>query len=157
MDDSSHSSSEAGGDTLLSLQLHYSLPAWLHKSAGAPSRLVLLISETIAPPAPTSPAADSAHTTTTTTPPPAAPHTLQLSLVWVNKSATRIPEATWLRFALDPHAAVDPHSWRLHKMGSALDPLEVGQCGGWGREKVRVAMWHTRGSECDVFKLLCGG
>jgi len=50
----------------------------------------------------------------------------------VNKTATRIPEALWLRFKLDPEAAVDADSWRLHKMGTEVDPQEVRGGGGEG-------------------------
>jgi hypothetical protein len=105
-------SSDSTGE--LSLQIHYTFPHWLHTSAGAPSHLVLIITS--------SPSKNDST---------AAPNdsSLQLSLVWVNKTATRIPEALWLRFNLDSNVAVDADSWRLHKMGSAIDPLEVRQQG----------------------------
>lgn len=103
-------SSEEGG---LSVQLHYALPP-AAVAVGAPRRLVLLLH---APP-------DSAD--------------LQLSLVWADKAATRIPEALWLRFHLGPGAA-DPAGWRLHKLGSAIRPDEVrrgGNGGGWAGSRV---------------------
>jgi hypothetical protein len=98
----------------LSLQIHYTFPHWLQTTAGAPSRLVLIIASL--------PSQDDSS---------AAPDdsSLQLSLVWLNKTATRIPEALWLRFKLDSKMAVAADSWRLHKMGSAIDPLEVRHAG----------------------------
>lgn len=49
---------------------------------------------------------------------------LHVSVVWQEKTPTRIPEAMWFRFT--PAAdAVDHNSWRLHKIDSVVDPLKV--------------------------------
>lgn len=45
-------------------------------------------------------------------------------MVWQGKRPTRLPEALWLSFQPAP-AAVDPASWRLHKLGSLISPMEV--------------------------------
>ena len=73
-------------------------------------------------------------------PPPASPPTPQeawltwrfpnassavfLDVVFVGKGATRLPEASWLRFR-PGLGAVDVGSWRMHKMGSLVGPREV--------------------------------
>jgi hypothetical protein len=51
-----------------------------------------------------------------------------VSVVWQEKTPTRIPEALW--FSFRPAAsAVDASSWRLHKLGSCIHPHEVGRAG----------------------------
>ncbi len=49
---------------------------------------------------------------------------LEMDVVWVNKTRTRLPEATWLRLR-PPVTAVAPSSWTLSKLGRAVSPLEV--------------------------------
>ena len=46
-----------------------------------------------------------------------------LDVVWLNKTSTRLPEAGWLRFRPGPQA--DPDSWRMHKLGSLVNPSDV--------------------------------
>ena len=55
---------------------------------------------------------------------PGAGQKLFLDVTWVNKTATRLPEALWLRFA-PARAAVDPASWSLYKLHSPVSPLDV--------------------------------
>jgi hypothetical protein len=43
-------------------------------------------------------------------------------LVWRGKRMTRLPEASWLGFS---PLVDDPASWRLDKLGQAIDPLDV--------------------------------
>ncbi|GAB4813534.1 hypothetical protein N2152v2_000580 [Parachlorella kessleri] len=49
---------------------------------------------------------------------------LLVDVIWENKTATRLPEALWVRWrpSLD---SVDPTSWVLHKLGQPISPLEV--------------------------------
>jgi hypothetical protein len=54
----------------------------------------------------------------------AAAGDLEVSVVWQGKRPTRLPEALWLSFQPAP-AAVDQASWRLHKLGSLISPMEV--------------------------------
>jgi hypothetical protein len=49
---------------------------------------------------------------------------LHVSVVWQEKTPTRIPEALWFSFR-PASSAVDASSWRLHKLGSSIDPHEV--------------------------------
>lgn len=49
---------------------------------------------------------------------------LQVSVVWQEKTPTRIPEALWFSFR-PAGSAVDASSWRLHKLGSSIHPHEV--------------------------------
>eukprot|EP00879_Flechtneria_rotunda_P010814 GHRR01011301.1.p1 GENE.GHRR01011301.1~~GHRR01011301.1.p1 ORF type:complete len:838 (+),score=278.05 GHRR01011301.1:406-2919(+) len=49
---------------------------------------------------------------------------LHITLVWQNKTATRLPEALWLRFK--PAAgAVDKDTWVMRKLASHINPTEV--------------------------------
>lgn len=92
-----NSSDEAG----LQLHLLLSYPHKLVKLAGAPARAWLVLQS------------------------PPESHVLHVTLVWQNKTATRLPEALWLRFK--PGAgAVDESSWLMHKLDSAVSPSEVG-------------------------------
>jgi hypothetical protein len=50
-----------------------------------------------------------------------------VSVVWHGKRPTRLPEALWLSFQPAP-AAIDQTSWRLHKLGSLISPMEVSFC-----------------------------
>jgi hypothetical protein len=51
-------------------------------------------------------------------------HSPQVSfdLQWFEKTATRLPEASW--FTFNPRV-VDPHSWRMDKLGEWISPMEV--------------------------------
>lgn len=84
----------------LMLQLHYTLPRWLRRVAGAPRRLVLSLRV------------------------PPTSEVLHLALVAAGKTPTRLPESLWLRFA-PPTASADPGSWLLHKLGTAISPSTV--------------------------------
>jgi hypothetical protein len=137
---------DASSSSGLSIQIHYTLPAWLHKHAGAPSRLVLLITSSTSKEQLSSKTMSSAssgyHDDTEQSVFMSSGNnddsSLELSLVWVNKTATRIPEALWLRFGLDSNVGVQANSWTLHKMGSAISPHEVSRCGSvWSAERAR--------------------
>lgn len=52
---------------------------------------------------------------------------LELTLTWRNKHPTRLPEALWWTF--QPKIS-DPRSWRLDKLGEAIDPTAVARKGG---------------------------
>lgn len=84
------------------LQLHLELtfPHKLVKHAGAPARAWLSLQS----------AADSTR--------------LDVTLVWQNKTATRLPEALWLRFK-PGKGGVDEGSWLMHKLDGAISPAEV--------------------------------
>jgi hypothetical protein len=47
-----------------------------------------------------------------------------VSVVWQDKTPTRIPEALWLSFR-PAAAAVNASSWALHKLDSSISPLDV--------------------------------
>jgi len=49
---------------------------------------------------------------------------LQVAVVWKNKTPTRLPEALWWSFRPHPRA-VNPDTWRLHKLNSHIHPHEV--------------------------------
>ncbi|KAI8469213.1 MAG: hypothetical protein J3K34DRAFT_459474 [Monoraphidium minutum] len=49
---------------------------------------------------------------------------LHVTVAWQNKTATRLPEATWVRFAPGLGAA-DADSWRLHKINASISPQEI--------------------------------
>ncbi|CAL5218578.1 g272 [Coccomyxa viridis] len=55
---------------------------------------------------------------------PGEDDTLLMDILWVNKTATRLPEALWAQFKPDA-AVVDPDSWTMSKMGSPISPLNV--------------------------------
>lgn len=49
---------------------------------------------------------------------------LHVTLVWQNKTPTRLPEALWLRFK-PGRGAVDDDSWTMNKISSSIKPTEV--------------------------------
>lgn len=55
---------------------------------------------------------------------PSDSETLQVNLIWENKTPTRLPEAFWLQWQPKPNA-VDVNSWKMSKLGSLISPLEV--------------------------------
>jgi hypothetical protein len=91
-------------DGSLHLSLELSFPHKLVKHAGAPARAWLVLAS------------------------PAESAQLQVTLVWQNKTATRLPEALWLRFK-PGRGAVDQDTWLMHKLDGAVSPSEVGR--GW--------------------------
>jgi hypothetical protein len=58
-----------------------------------------------------------------------------LDVFWMEKPATRLPEATWLSFA---PAVRDPERWHFDKLGQAISPTDVVRCGG----TTLHAVWH---------------
>ncbi len=46
----------------------------------------------------------------------------RMDLCWLEKRATRLPEASWLSFSL---AVNRPERWRMDKLGQIISPLEV--------------------------------
>jgi hypothetical protein len=98
-----------GGGVAVDVAL--SLPARLQAEAGAPAELWLRLES-----------------------PPDSPQ-LRLSVAWRGKTPTRMPEALWLTFR--PAAGVvDEGSWRLHKLGGAIDPGAVMLNGSQGMHAV---------------------
>jgi hypothetical protein len=97
-----YDSSKDDGSLHLSLEL--SFPAKLVKAAGAPARAWLVLAS------------------------PAESVRLSLTLVWQNKTATRLPEALWLRFK-PGRGAVARDSWRMHKLDGAISPDQVREGG----------------------------
>lgn len=75
-------------------------PRWAHHEAGAPQSVWLSYRS------PTTPIDDGLHVTVT----------------WVKKTPTRLPEALWVDW--QPHQA-DSTSWRMWKLGSPVDPAGV--------------------------------
>ena len=88
----------------LLLHLHLTFPHHLVKHAGAPAAAWVVL-----------------HT------PPNSPK-LNMTVVWQNKTPTRLPEALWARFKPGP-GAVESSSWMMHKMDSAISPSEVRERG----------------------------
>jgi hypothetical protein len=86
--------------TGLHLALELSFAPHLVKHAGAPLKAWLLLES------------------------PPTSHSLHVTLVWQGKTATRLPEALWLRFK-PGRGSVDPESWLLHKLDGAISPSEV--------------------------------
>ena len=93
--------STADGSLHLSLELQF--PHKLVKHAGAPAKAWVVLASP----------SDSAE--------------MQITLVWQNKTATRLPEALWLRFKPST-SAVARHSWLMYKLDGAVSPAEV--CAG---------------------------
>jgi hypothetical protein len=58
--------------------------------------------------------------------PPDRPQ-LHVTMVWQNKTVTRLPEAMWLRFR-PGSGAVDEASWEMRKLDSHIKPQEVRVC-----------------------------
>jgi hypothetical protein len=87
-------------DGSLHLSLELTFPHKLVKHAGAPARAWLVLAS------------------------PAESAQLQVTLVWQNKSATRLPEALWLRFK-PGRGAVAQDTWLMHKLDGAISPSEV--------------------------------
>jgi len=69
----------------------------------------------------------------------AADDGLHVAVVWQDKTPTRIPEALWFSFR-PAGGAVDPHSWRLHKLSSSIHPSEVRSQGKEGGSKPLFAV-----------------
>ncbi|GBF87719.1 hypothetical protein Rsub_00430 [Raphidocelis subcapitata] len=84
----------------LVVQLQYEFPHRLVSEAGAPAGATLTLRSPSDSPA------------------------LRIDLAWRNKTATRLPEASWLRFT-PGRGAVGEGSWRMHKIGSAVDPSHI--------------------------------
>ncbi|KAL6758170.1 hypothetical protein V8C86DRAFT_1553898 [Haematococcus lacustris] len=57
-------------------------------------------------------------------PAPPSPNTVQVRVEWQQKRPTRLAEAMWLQF-MPGRQAVDPTSWRLHKLGTTVGLGEV--------------------------------
>ncbi|EIE25882.1 hypothetical protein COCSUDRAFT_46416 [Coccomyxa subellipsoidea C-169] len=55
---------------------------------------------------------------------PSADDRLFYNVLWVNKTATRLPEALWVRFTPDPQVA-DPDTWGMSKLGSLVSPTDI--------------------------------
>jgi hypothetical protein len=90
--------SSQDGSLHITLQLEF--PHRLVKHAGAPARAWLVLAA------------------------PADSDELQVTMVWQNKTATRLPEALWLRFK-PARGAVARHTWLMHKLDGAISPSEV--------------------------------
>lgn len=57
---------------------------------------------------------------------PAAPlPTVQVALSWVNKTATRLAESSWLSFSPALEAGADMRGWAFDVLGFPVSPLEV--------------------------------
>ncbi|KAL3138964.1 hypothetical protein ABBQ32_005773 [Trebouxia sp. C0010 RCD-2024] len=77
-----------------------SMPSWAVQEAGAPAEVWVDIQA------------------------PEDADSLYLDVIWVNKTATRLPEAMWVQFA-PPAAVADAASWQMYKLGRPVSPLEV--------------------------------
>ncbi|CAL8470098.1 g9640 [Coccomyxa elongata] len=55
---------------------------------------------------------------------PSTDDRLLYNVLWVNKTATRLPEALWVQFTPDAKVA-DPDTWAMSKLGSLVSPLDV--------------------------------
>ncbi|WIA38239.1 hypothetical protein OEZ86_001582 [Tetradesmus obliquus] len=107
-------SSTNSSKQLRQLSLRYSFPRELVEKVGAPPTMWTIISCPDSSPIPSSSSSSSN----------AGQGDLEVSVVWQGKRPTRLPEALWLSFQPAP-AAVDQASWRLHKLNSLINPMEV--------------------------------
>ncbi|BDA48441.1 hypothetical protein COCOBI_12-1200 [Coccomyxa sp. Obi] len=101
----------AEGNGTLHLIVRSTLPRWAVQEAGAPAEVWLDIQS----------AADS--------------DDLTYDVIWVNKTATRLPEAAWVSFAPDVNVA-NSSSWQLVKLGRPISPLEVMYNGSYSQHAV---------------------
>lgn len=85
----------------LLIHVEQRFPQWLVKHGGAPAKMWTIYHA------------------------PSDSDQLHLTLVWQNKTATRLPEALWLRFKPSNSGDVNPDSWVMHKIGSNIYPHEV--------------------------------
>ncbi|KAK9815327.1 hypothetical protein WJX72_001843 [[Myrmecia] bisecta] len=60
---------------------------------------------------------------------------LLYDVIWVNKTATRLPEALWVKFAPDP-ALVNASSWAMYKLGRPILPANVVRNGSYSQHGV---------------------
>jgi hypothetical protein len=129
-------------DGSLHLSLELSFPHKLVSHAGAPARAWLVLAS------------------------PAESAQLQVTLVWQNKTATRLPEALWLRFK-PGRGAVAQDTWLMHKLDGAVSPSEVRRQGLWLKDLARCCsccLWSYSSTAgcwvhpgCVVASLLGGG
>lgn len=91
---------QSSQDGALHITLQLEFPHRLVQHAGAPARAWLVLAA------------------------PADSDELQVTMVWQNKTATRLPEALWLRFK-PARGAVAHHTWLMHKLDGAINPSEV--------------------------------
>jgi hypothetical protein len=68
---------------------------------------------------------------------------LEIEVLWLDKPATRLPEATWLAFV---PAVAEPERWELDKLGQRVSPLDVVRHGGRSLHAVGEGM-HYRGPD----------
>ncbi|KAK9917700.1 hypothetical protein WJX75_007317 [Coccomyxa subellipsoidea] len=95
----------------LHLVARSTLPRWAVREAGAPAEVWLDIQSA------------------------AGSDDLSYDVIWVNKTATRLPEAAWVRFAPDTNAA-NSSSWQMFKLGRPISPLEVTYNGSYSQHAV---------------------
>ncbi|CAL5224396.1 g7077 [Coccomyxa viridis] len=88
-----------------------SMPRWAVREAGAPEEVWLDIRSD----------ADS--------------DVLNYDVIWVNKTATRLPEAAWVQFAPDVDIT-DFSTWQMYKLGRPISPLEVVSNGSYSQHAV---------------------
>ncbi|MEW5303240.1 MAG: hypothetical protein WDW36_005948 [Sanguina aurantia] len=96
----------------LTLMLEFKFDAWAVRLAGAPQSMWVTY-------------AFSKHS-----------EAIQMEVAWINKTATRLPEALWVKFKPGGHA-VDSDSWVMHKLGSQISPMEVVRNGSYSQHGVQ--------------------
>ena len=71
---------------------------------------------------------------------------INVTVIWENKDANRLPEASWFSF----NPIVDnPNQWMLHKLGSYVSPLNVIKDGNRNLHAVNEGMLY-KGSEGSI-------
>ena len=75
------------------------------------------------------------------------------TLQWFNKTATKAPETIWLRN--QPAATRDATAWRIHKLGSMINPLDADLSVGAGDASKHCDPMHADGR--SVSAKCCSG
>lgn len=75
---------------------------------------------------------------------PKAEPTIQLTVLWFGKPATRMPEALWMTF--NP-IAEDPKGWLMDKTGESISPFEVVESGNRHMHAVQKGFEYKQGAD----------
>lgn len=68
-----------------------------------------------------------------------------ITLQWINKDASRIPEAIWFGFSLHNE---NPYCWKMEKTGSLISPFNVVK--GGNRNLHYVRRWHYSAADGNI-------
>jgi hypothetical protein len=82
---------------------------------------------------------------------PKAEPSIDLTLSWFGKPATRMPEALWLTF--NP-IVEDAHAWQLSKSGELISPFEVVTSGNRHMHSLSAGFLYQAGGETFAVETL---